>query len=165
MFVSAGVGFCALAAVIRGLRGDAHMGNFYLDMWRVVVYVFLPVQPDHGRAADRRGRADDVRGRPKATRRTGSMGTDDAAAKPQVIARGPVAAILPIKHLGTNGGGFFGANSAHPFENPTAWTNFLDCVNILIFPFSLVVMFGRMLEQHAACRRHLRRDDGACSSA
>ena len=51
MFVSAGVGFCALAAIIRGLRGDAHMGNFYVDMWRVVVYVFLPVQPDHGRAA------------------------------------------------------------------------------------------------------------------
>ena len=51
MFVSASVGFCALAAIIRGLRGDAHMGNFYVDMWRVVVYVFLPVQPGHGRAA------------------------------------------------------------------------------------------------------------------
>src|SRR5262249_40431114 len=61
-------------------------------------------------------------------------------------------AILPIKHLGTNGGGFFGANSAHPFENPSAWTNFLTCVNILIFPFSLVVMFGRMIGnmRHAA---------------
>ena len=78
-----------------------------------------------------------------------------------MIARGPVAAIIPIKHLGTNGGGFFGANSAHPFENPNAWTNFLTCVNILIFPFALVVMFGRMLQQHAACRGDLRRDDGA----
>ena len=65
----------------------------------------------------------------------------------QVIARGPVAAVMPIKHLGTNGGGFFGANSAHPFENPTAWTNFLECINILLFPFSLVVMFGRMLNR------------------
>jgi K+-transporting ATPase ATPase A chain len=63
----------------------------------------------------------------------------------QTIARGPVAAIIPIKHLGTNGGGFFGANSAHPYENPSAWSNFLTCVNILIFPFSLVVMFGRMI--------------------
>ena len=60
--------------------------------------------------------------------------------------------MIPIKHLGTNGGGFFGANSAHPFENPDDWTNFFTCVNILIFPFSLVVMFGRMLNnlRHAA---------------
>jgi K+-transporting ATPase ATPase A chain len=83
----------------------------------------------------------------------GSMGRDAAGApKPQSIARGPVAAVIPIKHLGTNGGGFFGANSAHPFENPDEWTNFFTCVNILIFPFSLVVMFGRMLGnlRHAA---------------
>ncbi|HYV34824.1 MAG TPA: potassium-transporting ATPase subunit KdpA, partial [Gemmataceae bacterium] len=52
----------------------------------------------------------------------------------------------PIKHLGTNGGGFFGANSAHPFENPSALTNILECINLLIFPFSLLVMFGRMLK-------------------
>ncbi len=71
------------------------------------------------------------------------MGTEKGEPLPQVIARGPVAAvILPIKHLGTNGGGFFGANSAHPYENPNAWTNFLECVTFLIFPFSLVVMFG-----------------------
>ena len=96
----------------------------------------------------------------------GAMGNDDdGKPQPQEIARGPVAAIIPIKHLGTNGGGFFGANSAHPFENPSAWTNFLTCVNILIFPFALVVMFGRMLEQHAARGGHLRRDDGACSSS
>jgi K+-transporting ATPase ATPase A chain len=56
-----------------------------------------------------------------------------------------VAAVLPIKHLGTNGGGFFGANSAHPFENPTSWSNYLETVSILIFPLSLIVMFGRML--------------------
>ena len=88
-----------------------------------------------------------------ATLEAGAMGTDDAgAAKPQEIARGPVAAVIPIKHLGTNGGGFFGANSAHPYENPDAWTNFLSCMNILIFPFALVIMFGRMLRnmRHAA---------------
>ena len=57
----------------------------------------------------------------------GAMGNgEDGKAKPQEIARGPVAAVMPIKHLGTNGGGFFGANSAHPFENPNALTNFLD---------------------------------------
>jgi K+-transporting ATPase ATPase A chain len=81
------------------------------------------------------------------------MGTNDKGQPlPQTIARGPVAAIIPIKHLGTNGGGFFGANSAHPFENPSALSNFLTCVNILLFPFALVVMFGRMLNnlRHAA---------------
>ena len=81
----------------------------------------------------------------------GSMGSDTVdekeVPKPQVIVRGPVAAILPIKHLGTNGGGFFGANSAHPYENPSAWSNYLECVSILIFPFSLIVMFGRMLNR------------------
>ena len=75
------------------------------------------------------------------------MGTEDGQPQPQTIARGPVAAIIPIKHLGTNGGGFFGANSAHPFENPSAWSNFWTCVNILIFPFALVIMFGRLLNQ------------------
>jgi potassium-transporting ATPase potassium-binding subunit len=85
---------------------------------------------------------------PAALLDAGAADKDEAGAlKPQVIARGPVAAVLPIKHLGTNGGGFFGANSSHPFENPSGWSNFVECVSILIFPFSLVVMFGRMLRQ------------------
>ncbi len=157
MFTSAAVGFCALAAIIRGLRGDAHMGNYYLDMWRVVVYVFIPLSLLTGILLMAAGIPMTLE--PSAevqTIQVGSMGSDTVdgkdVAKPQVIARGPVAAILPIKHLGTNGGGFFGANSAHPFENPSAWTNVLECISILIFPFSLVVMFGRMLNQprHAA---------------
>ena len=74
-----------------------------------------------------------------ATLEAGAMGRTTRQAKPQTIARGPVAAIMPIKHLGTNGGGFFGANSAHPFENPSGLSNFLTCMNILIFPFALVV--------------------------
>lgn len=153
MFVSASVGICALAAVIRGLRGDRHMGNFYLDMWRVVAYVFLPSSLIMGVLLLGAGVPMTFEGAEKvATLEPGVMGMDNDQPKPQVIARGPVAAIIPIKHLGTNGGGFFGANSAHPFENPSAWTNFLTCVNILIFPFSLVIMFGRMLHnlRHAA---------------
>ncbi len=138
MFVSAAVGFAALAAVVRGLRGDAHMGNFYLDMWRAVVYVFLPLSLATGVVLMAAGVPMTVE--PAATATTLSGGT-------QTIARGPVAAVLPIKHLGTNGGGFFGANSAHPFENPNAWTNYLECVSILLFPLSLVVLFGRMLGQ------------------
>jgi K+-transporting ATPase ATPase A chain len=148
MFVSASVGYCALVAIIRGLRGDAHMGNYYVDMWRMLVYVFLPASLIMGVLL----MADGVpmtfdKAAQVATVEPGAMGTtpEGQPQLQQTVARGPVAAIIPIKHLGTNGGGFFGANSAHPFENPSAWSNFLTCVNILLFPFSLVVMFGRML--------------------
>jgi K+-transporting ATPase ATPase A chain len=154
MFLSASVGFCALLAVTRGLRGDAHMGNYYVDLWRAVAYVFFPASLLMGVLLMARGVPMTLEPTVEArTLESGAMGQDAAgAAKPQSIARGPVAAVIPIKHLGTNGGGFFGANSAHPFENPDDWTNFYTCVNILLFPFSLVVMFGRMLNnlRHAA---------------
>lgn len=154
MFVSAAVGFCSLAAITRGLRGDAHMGNYYLDMWRMVVYVFLPVSLVTGVVLIQQGQPMTLDGIAEVrTVETEAMGSgDDGKPLPQKISRGPVAAIIPIKHYGTNGGGFFGANSAHPFENPTALTNYITCVNILIFPFSLVIMFGRMLNnlKHAA---------------
>jgi len=153
MFVSAAVGFGALAAVIRGLRGDPNMGNFYVDMWRCVVYVFLPASLIMGVLLMGAGVPMTLDGAEQAsTIQPGSMGTDKGEPQPQVIARGPVAAVIPIKHLGTNGGGFFGANGAHPYENPSAWSNFLEVINILIFPFSLIVAFGRMLGnlRHAA---------------
>jgi K+-transporting ATPase ATPase A chain len=146
MFVSAGVGLCAVTAVIRGLRGDPHLGNFYLDMWRAVMYVLLPPSLLTGVVLIALGvpmtfeKAADAQTAEKA-----SMGEENGKEKPQTIARGPVAAILPIKHLGTNGGGFFGANSTHPFENPGAWSNYLESMSIMLFPFSIVVMFGRML--------------------
>jgi K+-transporting ATPase ATPase A chain len=136
MFVSAAVGFCALAAVIRGLRGDPHMGNFYVDLWRVAVYVFLPASLLMGVLL----MADGV---PMTFEAKADVTTLEQ--EKQAIARGPVAAVIPIKHLGTNGGGFFGANGAHPYENPSAWSNFLECMNILLFPFSLVIAFGRMV--------------------
>ena len=69
------------------------------------------------------------------------MGTgDNGQPKQQTIVVGPLAAFVPMKQLGTNGGGFFGMNSAHPFENPTELTNFLSCVAMMLFPFSLVLM-------------------------
>ena len=73
--------------------------------------------------------------------------TDNGEAKPQTIVVGPLAALFPIKQLGTNGGGFYGMNSAHPFENPTAITNWLTCMAMMLFPFSLVLMYGRMLSR------------------
>jgi K+-transporting ATPase ATPase A chain len=148
MFVSAGVGFCCLAAIIRALRSESHMGNFYLDMWRVVAYTFVPGALVMGVLLMADGVPMTLDGSAKvATVEPGAMGTDDSG-QPQLqqeIARGPVAAILPIKHLGTNGGGFFGANSSHPFENPSAWSNLLEVMNLCVFPFTLVLMFGRML--------------------
>ncbi len=149
MFASAAIGFCCLAAIIRGLRGDKNMGNYYLDMWRVIMYAFLPISLVMGVILLSRGQPMTLEPMAQvATLEPGAMGAgDDGKALPQLISRGPVAAVIPIKHLGTNGGGFFGANSAHPYENPDATTNFLECVNLLIFPFALVVMFGRMLNQ------------------
>jgi K+-transporting ATPase ATPase A chain len=154
MFVSAAVGFCTLTAITRGLRGDETMGNYYVDMWRVVVYVFLPASLLGGVLLMAAGVPMTFdKAVAASTLEAGAMGKEDnGEQKSQIIARGPVAAVLPIKHFGTNGGGFFGANSAHPYENPNAWSNYFECVSILIFPFSLVVMFGRMLGQmrHAA---------------
>lgn len=149
MFTSAAVGFCVLAAMIRGLRGDAHMGNYYRDMWRVVVYAFIPLSLFMGVLLMADGQPMTFQGEVQtATIEPGALGwSADGTPNPQKIVRGPVAAMMPIKHLGTNGGGFFGANSSHPYENPTAWSNFLTCVNILTFPLSLIVMFGVMLKQ------------------
>ncbi len=150
MFLSASVGFCGLAAIIRALRSDAHMGNYYLDMWRVCAYTFVPASLIMGVLLLADGIPMTLDGSAKvATVEPGAMGTGDNG-QPQLqqdIARGPVAAILPIKHLGTNGGGFFGANSAHPYENPSAWSNFLSVMNFCLYPFALVLMFGRMLRQ------------------
>ena len=162
MFVSASVGFCGLAAIIRGLRSDPHMGNYYLDMWRVCAYTFVPASLIMGVLLLADGRADDARGSAQvATVEAGGdgPGRQRPAAAPQKIARGPVAAILPIKHLGTNGGGFFGANSAHPYENPSAWSNFLDRHELLPVPVLPGADVRPDAAAAAACLGDLRRDD------
>ena len=137
MFLSASVGFCGLAAIIRGLRSDAHMGNYYLDMWRVCAYTFVPASLVMGVLLHGRRNPHDARWQPRRSRRSSPVRwarPTRARTSQQEIARGPVAAILPIKHLGTNGGGFFGANSAHPYENPSAWSNFLSVMNFACIP-------------------------------
>ena len=150
MFLSASVGFCGLAAIIRALRSDSHMGNYYLDMWRVCAYTFVPASLIMGVLLLADGVPMTMKGAAQVTTlEPGAMGQDEHG-QPQLqqqISRGPVAAIIPIKHLGTNGGGFFGANSAHPYENPSAWSNFLTVMNYCLYPFALVLMFGRMLRQ------------------
>ncbi|HVS34334.1 MAG TPA: potassium-transporting ATPase subunit KdpA [Gemmataceae bacterium] len=138
MFASGSVGFGALAAVIRGLRGDSHMGNFYLDVWRGLVYVFLPISLILAVAFV-------AAGVPMTFGAAAIVHPLDGGE--QTICRGPVAVLEPVKHLASVGGGFFGASSAHPFENPNAWTNCVECVAILLLPCAQVILFGRMLRQ------------------
>lgn len=153
-FITPTIGLCALVAIIRGLRSDPHMGNFYVDMWRGVVYLFLPLSFIVATLLIAAGSPMTLEGNAKiATVESGAMGTEESgAAKPQEIARGPVAAIVAIKQLGTNGGGFFGANSAHPFENPNSYSNVLTCMCLILIPVASLIMFGRMLKdlRHAA---------------
>ncbi|VTS05883.1 potassium-transporting ATPase subunit KdpA [Tuwongella immobilis] len=137
-FVTPAIGLAALLAVIRGLRGDPHLGNFYLDLWRGVVGVFLPLALIVGLLLIAGGVPMTLDGAETVTTLEGGS---------QTISRGPVAAVVAIKQLGTNGGGYFGTNSAHPLENPTAWTNMLECICILLVPMACVVMYGRMLSQ------------------
>jgi len=149
MFISASVGFCALAAIIRLFRGDKTVGNFFVDMWRVLIYMFVPVCLIVGVLFMQQGMPMTFQASVQvSTLEPGAMGTtDDGQAKQQTIVVGPVAAVIAIKQIGTNGGGFYGANAAHPFENPSAWTNWLTCVAMMLFPASLVLMYGRMLRR------------------
>jgi K+-transporting ATPase ATPase A chain len=146
-FLSASIGFCGLTAIIRAFRGDLHLGNFFKDMWRVVMYMFLPLAFILSLVFLQQGSPMTYKSSCQvSTLEPAAMGTDSTGAvKQQTIVVGPLAAFVPMKQLGTNGGGFYGMNSAQPFENPTALTNFLSCMAMMLFPFSLVLMYGRML--------------------
>ena len=141
------IGLAVLVAMMRGLRGDKDMGNFYVDLWRGTVYVMLPLALLVGVLLMVCGMPMTLEGNAQAsTLEAGAMGAaPDGQPNPQAIARGPVAAIVAIKQLGTNGGGFFGPNSTHPFENPTDFSNVLECICITLLPMAAVVMFGIML--------------------
>jgi K+-transporting ATPase ATPase A chain len=147
-FFSASIGFCALTAIIRALRdGPARVGCFFIDMWRVMIYMFLPVGFVLSLVFLQQGMPMTFKAAHLAsTVEPAAMGTaDNGQPKQQTIVVGPLAAFIPMKQLGTNGGGFYGANSAHPLENPTALTNFLESVGMMLFPMALVLMYGRML--------------------
>lgn len=139
LFISAGIGLSILTAIIRALRGDSAVGNFFLDMWRIVVYMFVPTAFIFAIIFIQQGC-------PMTLRSFFEVTTLESGLK-QTIVVGPVAAFEAIKMLGTNGGGFYGMNSAHPFENPTAISNFFNTFAMLIFPFALVLMYGRMLNK------------------
>jgi K+-transporting ATPase ATPase A chain len=145
------IGLAALLAIVRGLRGDKHMGNFYVDMWRGVVYLYLPLCLIVAVLLIASGVPMTLHGHVEAnTLEAGAMGTDSNGQPNliQQIARGPVAAIVAVKQFGTNGGGFFGANTAHPFENPNAFSNIVSCVGLFLLPLASLVMFGKMLNRY-----------------
>ena len=147
MFLSASVGLCALVAIIRAFQGRETVGNYFVDMWRVVIYMFIPAALIFGVIFLSQGSPMTFESSYQvATLEPAAMGTTDKGEiKKQTIVVGPVAALESIKMLGTNGGGFFGMNSAHPFENPTGLSNFFVTLAMMIFPFALVLMYGRML--------------------
>ncbi|KFI29953.1 potassium-transporting ATPase subunit A [Haematobacter massiliensis] len=136
-FTSAATGMAVGLAVIRGFTGEtgAVLGNFWADMTRSVLYVLLPLSILLGLALILQGVPQTLLG---AAHVTTLEGAD------QLIARGPAAAQIAIKQLGTNGGGFFGVNSAHPFENPTILSNMAQCLSILLIPVAFCFLFGRM---------------------
>jgi K+-transporting ATPase ATPase A chain len=146
-FVSAAIGLCSLVAIIRLFRGEAKVGNYFLDMWRVVVYMFVPAALLFGLIFLWQGSPMTFRQAYQITTlQPAAMGTSaQGQALPQTIVVGPVAALEAIKMLGTNGGGFYGMNAAHPFENPTALSNFFNTMAMMLFPFALVLMYGRMI--------------------
>lgn len=136
-FLSAATGLAVAVALIRGLirKTGKGIGNFWADSVRAVVYVLLPLSILFSLVLVEQGVIQNLS--PYATVQT-------LEGAEQKIAMGPVASQEAIKMLGTNGGGFFNANSAHPFENPTPLTNFLEMLSIFLLPAALVLTFGSM---------------------
>ena len=131
-------GMAVAVALVRGLarRSAGKLGNFYVDLVRSTLYVLLPLSLVAAFLLIQQGAIQNFKPYLTVTTLEGAK---------QILAMGPVASQESIKQLGTNGGGFFNANSAHPFESPTPWTNFLSVFMIFVIPSALVYMFGRMV--------------------
>jgi K+-transporting ATPase ATPase A chain len=132
-----------LAAVVRGIarRSSDTIGNFWVDTYRTLVYVLLPLSLVVAALLIWQGVPQTFHAHATATTVQGAT---------QTIARGPVASQIAIKQLGTNGGGWYDSNSAVPLENPTGLSNFIELLSILLLPAACVFMFGRMV----LARRH-----------
>jgi K+-transporting ATPase ATPase A chain len=137
-FISAATGIAVAVALIRGLvrKESRSVGNFWVDLTRTWLYVLLPICLVLALAFVSQGVVQTLAGQASATTVEGAT---------QVMRVGPVASQEAIKVLGTNGGGFFNANSAHPFENPTPLTNLLQMLAILVIPGGLTFTFGKMV--------------------
>jgi K+-transporting ATPase ATPase A chain len=137
-FVSAGVGLAVAVALIRGLtrRRAETIGNFWVDLTRGVLFVLLPLSVLLAVLLMARGVVQNFDGAREAATVAGAT---------QTLPGGPVASQEAIKELGTNGGGFYNANSAHPYENPDPVTNFLEMLGLLLVPFALTATYGRLV--------------------
>jgi potassium-transporting ATPase potassium-binding subunit len=136
-WLSAGVGIVVAVALVRGIigRSGKSLGNFWQDMVRTILYVLAPISVVGAIVLVSQGVIQNF---------TTYLTAHTITGLTQSIAMGPVASQEAIKLLGTNGGGFFNVNSAHPFENPTAFTNFFEMLLVLIIPAALVFTYGRM---------------------
>jgi K+-transporting ATPase ATPase A chain len=137
-FVSAAAGMAVLVAFIRGLvrKSSQTIGNFWVDLTRTTLYILLPLSLILALVLVSQGVVQTF---------SESRAVQPAEGGEQILALGPAASQIAIKQLGTNGGGFFNVNSAHPFENPTPLTNFLEMLSILLIPAALCYTFGRMV--------------------
>jgi potassium-transporting ATPase potassium-binding subunit len=136
-WLSAGIGIVVAVALVRGIvgRSGKSLGNFWQDLVRTILYVLSPIAVVAAIVLMSQGVIQNVSTYLTAHTLTGLT---------QSIGMGPVASQEAIKELGTNGGGFFNTNSAHPFENPTDFTNFFEMLLVLVIPAALVFMYGRM---------------------
>ena len=136
MFTSAATGYAACMAFIRGITGTGKdMGNFYEDMIRIMTRVLIPLSIVIALILVSQGTPENY---------TANLTMQTLEGKNQDIAMGPMAALVAIKHLGTNGGGFLGANSSTPLENPTILSNMVEMYAMAILPGACVIVFGRM---------------------
>jgi potassium-transporting ATPase potassium-binding subunit len=136
-WLSAGVGIVVAVALVRGIcgRSGKSLGNFWQDLVRTILYVLGPISALGALVLASQGVIQNF---------SRYLTVHTVTGLTQTIAMGPVASQEAIKELGTNGGGFFGTNSAHPFENPTAFTNFFEMLLVLLIPAALVFVYGRM---------------------
>ena len=138
MFVSAASGYAACIAFIRGLAGKTkdNVGNFFVDLVRITTRVLIPFSIVGGLLLVWQGVPQNF---------SGNVVVDTIEGAKQIIAMGSVAALEIIKHLGTNGGGFLGANSSTPIENPTIISNLIELYSMMILPGACVITFGKMV--------------------
>jgi K+-transporting ATPase ATPase A chain len=138
-FVTPAVGIGAALVITRGFakKGSPTIGNFWVDITRAMLYVLVPIATLAGLVFVGQGAIDTLAGPVNVHNALNGVS--------QTIALGPVGFMEAIKQLGTNGGGFFNINSAHPFENPTALTNWLSIYLLLVIPFALTYVFGKMV--------------------
>ncbi len=146
-FVSAATGMAVLVALIRGFtrKSTGTIGSFWVDLVRTTLYILVPLSVVGAIVLVSQGVVQTFGPYATATLMEGTKDADGKAIADQVIALGPAASQVIIKQLGTNGGGFFNVNSAHPFENPTGISNFLEVFSILVIPAALCYTFGKMV--------------------